>query len=125
MYSLVQSKNEAAFSSHFLNISTKFQTENSFSDAWLSQMESSNRLIIQISENGIPLFFKGSWSPQTPREELLARAQALAQEYSIYTESVPVSSASIQSPLFTFQGEHHDWYTAMLLSAGLNKDKKA
>lgn len=125
MYSLVQSKNEAAFSSHFLNISTKFQTENSFSDAWLSQMESSNRLIIQISENGLPLFFKGSWSPQTPREELLARAQALAQEYSIYTESVPVSSSSIQSPLFTFQGEHHDWYTAMLLVCRTEQGQKS
>lgn len=125
MYRSVQSKNEAAFSSHFLNISTKFQTENSFSDAWLSQMETANHLIIQISENGTPLFFKGSWVPKTSRSVLLSIAQDLVQNYSISADMAPVSSSSVQSPLFTFRGGHHDWYTAMVMVCRTEKGQKS
>lgn len=111
MYRSVQSKNEAIFSSHFLNISAKFQSESSFSDQWLAQTEANDKLIIHIEENGTPLFFKGAWISKTPRGQLLSHALKISERHSVFPKSTPISFSTIQSPLFTFSGSFGDHYT--------------
>ena len=63
MKGAVESRNQALFSSLFLNLSNQFQSLSFFSDQWLAQMETGNRLIIHIEENGEPIFFPGAWEP--------------------------------------------------------------
>lgn len=115
MYRSVQAKNEAAFSLHFLNISSRFQTEAFFSDHWLSQTEIGGRLIIYIEENGIPLLFKGAWMPATPRTELISQAWEISENYSVSGNTVPVSSSAVQSPMFTFSGASDDHYAGKIM----------
>lgn len=111
----VESKNEAAFSSHFLRVSSRFQSDSAFPDHWLSQMEIDGRLIIHIEENGKSLFFKGAWTPQTPRAALLARAWEQSAAHGINKNVPPVSSSAIQSPLFTFSGAKNDRYAGKII----------
>ena len=59
MKGAVESRNQALFSSLFLNLSNQFQSQSFFSDQWLAQMETDNRLIIHVEENGDSLFFPG------------------------------------------------------------------
>lgn len=121
----VLAKNEASFSIHFLNISTKFQSESVFSDYWLSQTEADSHLIIHIEDNGIPLFFRGGWIPSTPRDTLLGLARDAASEYSVFTDHVPVSSSSVQSPIFSFDGANHDWYLGKIIVCRTSRGYKS
>ena len=73
MKGAVESRNQALFSSLFLNLSNQFQSLSFFSDQWLAQMETNNRLIIHIEENGDPIFFPGAWDPATDRETLIQK----------------------------------------------------
>ena len=60
MEASMESRYKSQFSSVFLTISNRFQTEAFFTDSWLSQMELDNRLLIHIEENDAPLFFQGA-----------------------------------------------------------------
>ena len=71
MKGAVESRNQALFSSLFLNLSNQFQSQSFFSDQWLAQMETDNRLIIHVEEHGDSLFFPGAWDPATARTVLI------------------------------------------------------
>lgn len=66
MKSSMEARYKAQFSSVFLNISNRFQTEAFFTDSWLSQMEMDNSLLIHIEENDTPLVFPGRFSSLRP-----------------------------------------------------------
>lgn len=123
MKSSLEAKNEALFTSLFLGISGIFQTESVLSDTWLANAETANDLIIHIEDNGTPLFFPGSWEPRTQREELVKRAQNLAQGSG--KKLVSGSPTSQQSPILYFNGDHGDSYTAMVLTLSVDSKTRS
>ena len=123
MKSSLEAKNEALFTSLFLGISGIFQTESFLSDTWLANAETANDLIIHIEDNGPPLFFPGSWEPRTQREELVKRAQNLAQGSG--KKLVSGSPTSQQSPILYFNGDHGDSYTAMVLTLSVDSKTRS
>ena len=51
----LEKKTLEAFQNDVLNITSRLQSGATISCTWLSQLESSGRLIIHIEDNGIPL----------------------------------------------------------------------
>ena len=63
------------FQNQLLNLTGKLDLESDISDNWLARSEYDNRLIIHIEENQRPLFFSGSWIPDTDRDTLIGLAK--------------------------------------------------
>lgn len=114
MRGAVESRNNALFSSLFLNISSRFQSESFFSDSWLAQMEADNNLIIHIEDNGQPLHFRGSWDPATDRDTLIDLGKQAAAETGIFAAN-PNRSQILQSPVLSISGRAEDSYFGMYL----------
>lgn len=114
MRGAVESRNNALFSSLFLNISSRFQSESFFSDSWLAQMEADNNLIIHIEDNGQPLHFRGSWNPATDRDTLIDLGKQAAAETDIFAAN-PNRSQILQSPVLSISGRAEDSYFGMYL----------
>lgn len=114
MRGAVESRNNALFSSLFLNISSRFQSESFFSDSWLAQMEADNNLIIHIEDNGQPLHFRGSWNPATDRDTLIDLGKQAAAETGIFAAN-PNRSQILQSPVLSISGRAEDSYFGMYL----------
>ena len=112
MKSSMEARYKAQFSSVFLNISNRFQTEAFFTDSWLSQMEMDNSLLIHIEENDTPLFFRGAFQPETSRETLLKKARKKAVKEGITSQKAALSSP-LQSSVFTVKGTQGDSYLGM------------
>ena len=68
-------KNLDSFQNQILNITSRLQSGSTVSCTWLSRLESDNRLIIHIEDNGRPLLYHGSWTPDTRRDTLIMRAR--------------------------------------------------
>ena len=123
MKGAVESRNQALFSSLFLNLSNQFQSLSFFSDHWLSQMETDNRLIIHIEENGDPIFFPGAWDPATDRETLIQSALEQASLEGLSGTSLSPGSAR-QTPLFYLTGNSGDYYCGMALQSATENGEK-
>lgn len=93
----------------------RLQSNLSISQSYLAQTETSHSSIIHIEENGSPLLFSGSWSPQTERSELIRRVKSLAEAENVFTTARPISSSSIISSLLTFQGDAEETYYGRVL----------
>lgn len=106
---------ESAFQNYLLELSNKLETDSQFSDLWLARMESSNRLLIHIEDNGYPLFFQGSWIPSTSREQLIQQAKEKALAENIDTSQAPVFQYMKKSSLFSIKGSKNDRYMGMVL----------
>lgn len=64
------------------------QNSNFINSSWLSELETSNKLIVHIEDNHSPLLFKGSYRTSTDREELISLAQQIATtsyDFNFYT----------------------------------------
>ena len=120
-----QSRREASFSDHIFTLTSKLQTDSTFSDSYLAKLETKHSLIIYIEENGTPFFFPGTFKPRTERRSLLDKAQGEASAEGIFPNSHPISSNLLQSSLFKIEGAHHDSYlgcvTIINTSAGYKK----
>lgn len=114
MKSSVEARYKAQFSSIFLTISNRFQTEAFFTDSWLSQMELDNQLVIHIEENKQPLFFQGAFQTKTDRSLLLKKAYKKAKEDGATPQAAALSSP-LQSSVFTLKGTEKDTYLGMYL----------
>ncbi len=114
MEASMESRYKSQFSSVFLTISNRFQTEAFFTDSWLSQMELDNHLLIHIEENDAPLFFQGAFLPKTDREMLLQKAQKKVTAEGITPKAAALSSP-LQSSVFEMKGEENDSYLGMYL----------
>ena len=55
-----QSRLEASFSDHIFTLTSKLQTDSTFIDSYLAQLETKHNLIIYIEENDTPFFFPGA-----------------------------------------------------------------
>lgn len=108
-------KNLETFQNHILNITSRLQAGSTISCTWLSKMESDNRLIIHIEDNGYPLLYSGSWEPVSGRDTLIQLAKDAAREERIDPDIRPVSSSLLRSPVFTVNGRHNDAYLGCVL----------
>ena len=77
----------AAFQSGVDEIVYKLQADRTLSSAYLAQSEAGNRQVIYVEDAGVPLNFRGSWTPQTPRDELIERALEEAQGRGLALQS--------------------------------------
>ena len=102
-------KNLDSFQNQILNITSRLQSGSTVSCTWLSRLESDNRLIIHIEDNGRPLLYHGSWTPDTRRDTLIMRAREAAMAERIDPSSRPVSS------VFTVTGDSNDTYLGSVL----------
>lgn len=123
MKGAVESRNQALFSSLFLNISNQFQSQSFFSDQWLAQMETDNRLIIHVEENGDSLFFPGAWEPATDRKVLIDKAMEQASLEGLSDNNLSPGSTR-QSALFYLSGNSGDSYCGMALQSATDAGKK-
>src|SRR5699024_5821436 len=123
MKGAVESRNQALFSSLFLNLSNQFQSLSFFSDHWLSQMETDNRLMIHIEENGDPIVFPGAWDPATGRKVLIQSGVEQASVEGLSGTSLSPGSAR-QTPLCCLTGTSGDYYCAMALQPATENGEK-
>ncbi len=65
-----ENRQESLFQKHLFTLMFQLQGNSHFTDLFLAQMEEKNQLIIHIEENNSPLFFPGSYRPDTRREIL-------------------------------------------------------
>lgn len=86
----------------------KCQTDNTIRNAWLSNLESKNHLVIHIEDNGTPFFFKGSWNPTTPRDVMIRKVKKIARKEGIDTNEVATSSYKNSSSIFRLTGIHKE-----------------
>lgn len=70
---------QQALVSAFASVSERLQSGSVVSDVWLAQLEAQNRCVVYIEDNGSAFHFSGSWAPDTPRAELIARAKTVAE----------------------------------------------
>ena len=108
-------KTLVSFQNQILNITSRLQSGSTVSCTWLSRLESDNRLIIHIEDNGRPLLYHGSWTPDTGRDTLIMRAREAAMAERIDPSSRPVSSSLLRSSVFTVTGDSNDTYLGSVL----------
>ena len=104
------SRMKSHFQDQIFTVTSRLQTDSLFSDSYLAQMENKNRLLIYIEENNAPLFFPGSYTPRTEREELFSRAENMAGAEGIFQDSHPISSNLLQSSILKVKGDSGDIY---------------
>ncbi|MGL4345922.1 MAG: sensor histidine kinase [Cellulosilyticaceae bacterium] len=99
--SQLNERNHLAFESHLNTIAYQLQFGQTISHSWLAQMEVNNDLIISIKDNNHPLLFKGSWTPKTPRSELIELAlNKSSQKYQFNLNTTPATKLHIESLFF-------------------------
>lgn len=113
--------NATAFQSSINTIVFKLQSDQSVSITWLAQLESSERLLIHIEDNGTPLFFRGAWRPQTARSELVDAAKEKAGELGVNAAAPPASRLETSSVQFELRGEQGERYLAAVVQIPTNR----
>lgn len=103
------------FQNQLLDLTHRLESTSVFSDDWLAKLEAESHLIIHIEDNGVPLFFPGSWRPATSRESLIAMAREKGLKEGIDTNVPPYSLSMKKSSVFTFQGKYNDSYRGSVL----------
>lgn len=112
-------QNDTRFQNYLLDFTHRLEGTSGFSDDWLATAEADGHLIIHIEDNGIPLFFSGSWNPPTKREILIELARSEALEEGVNPNVRPYSSSLVKSSVFSLKGTQHDSYqgTVLVLSS--------
>ena len=119
---LMKLKDEETFQSCIWTIVTTLNSEQNLSHSWLAQMEAENNIIIHIEENGLPLLFKGSWTPQTDRDSLINKAKNYAKQNNINTTDALLSSDMQQSEIFHLKGKSNDNYESIVVKLHSGKN---
>lgn len=110
-----------AFNSSLLNLTANLQTAGNINGSWLASLESDGRLLIHIEDNGNPLLFQGSWTPKTPREQLVKKAKEAALSMGVNTRIRPISSLVTRTDIFSLSGDQGDTYLASVLVMAVSK----
>ena len=106
----LRTSSENAFQSNLNSIIVKLQNDQVVASSWLAQMESSEDLIITISDSGSPFRFQGSWSPQTDRSVLIARTQEAGKAEGLDIHIPPFSVLEASSVTVSVKGDNGDSY---------------
>lgn len=118
-------RQENFFQTYLLEVTNKLEHDTHFSDDWLARLELDNRMVIHIEENGNPLFFSGSWSPATPREDLLSLAVEEAKLQNVDPSQPPLFSSVQKTSLLKLTGTHNDHYLGMVTLLPTENDYKS
>ena len=104
-------QSEASFRNNANSIIYRLQSSQLLDDAWLSQIEAGNRLIIHIEDNTRPILFRGSWTPKTDRTALvrIAHEKALS-DYSFDINVKPYSVLTTENVAFEISGDYGERY---------------
>ncbi len=103
----------------------RLQSDTTIAQGFLAQTEADRRVVIHIEENGTALLFNGSWTPETPRKDLIARAKARAEAEGVFTTVRPISASSVVSSVFTIQGDRQENYRARVMVSAYGKSVRA
>ncbi len=96
---------------HLSTITSSLQTTHTISQTWLAQMETTNRLIISIKDNGNPLLFPGSFSTPSDRDRLVKLALTTAQnQYQFNPDTIPLSKIEVPSISFDLKTDYNEHF---------------
>jgi len=106
---------EASFRNSANSIIYRLQNSRSIDDAWLSQIEVGDKLLVHIEDNSRPILFRGSWIPKTDRGTLIARAHEKAlSEFAFDVKTKPWSVLSTEDVTFELRGDQKDDYRVIV-----------
>ncbi|MCI8417828.1 MAG: HAMP domain-containing histidine kinase [Lachnospiraceae bacterium] len=117
----LETQTDQSFQRYLTEIKHRLELDSSLSDEWLARVEVEGRLIIYIEDNGRPLFFRGAWKPETPRESLVARAKGLALLERVDTSQAPFSYSSRETGIFSVEGDQRDTYLGSVVVVSTDK----
>lgn len=118
-------RRESNFQNLLFTLTSRLQTDSTFNDSYLAEMELQNQLMIHIEENGQALFFPGSYVTGKNRSLLLNLAGKQAETEGIYKNSQPISSDMLKSSVFHIQdGSHGSWLGNVLVLRTSDGHKK-
>ncbi len=106
----LEEKRLETFTNHGSTIINKLQIENTVKHSWLSQLEAEYNLLIEIEDNGNPIFFKGVLQSSTDRDLLLKQLTSLALEEGIDVSKNPIFFKEAKSNIYTIKGEINEIY---------------
>lgn len=117
LFSLSSQNNrrQSTFQNHLFTLTSKLQSDTQFTDLYLAQMETQNKLVISIKENGHSLFFPGAYETAENRDYLIEQANSQAEKEGIYEDSQPISSNMLKSSVFSLAGNHSDKWLGNVL----------
>ncbi len=69
----------------------KLSSDTTISNTWITEMESSNEMILHIVDAGKPLLQWGSWVSEEEREQEVTKVESLAREDNLLLNVKPIS----------------------------------
>jgi signal transduction histidine kinase len=95
------------------------QVSHSINGTWLSELETSNELIIHIEDNHTPLLFKGSYRTLSDRSSLILSAKTEAiKKYDFDFNTYNNSNHTIHSVQFEIHTKNHEHFLVTASSIG-------
>lgn len=79
------------FVSTATSVYMKLSSDTTVSNTWITEMESSNEMILHIVDAGKPLIQWGSWVPEEEREKEVTKVENLAREDNLLLNVKPIS----------------------------------
>lgn len=111
----LKNQGETIVKNNLNSIVYKIQDNKIIDNAWLSQLEAGNKIIVHIEDGKYPLSFRGSYKTITSRDILISDAQEKAlSEYGFNTRIKPESIINVSSIFFEITGQHKELYKAAL-----------
>lgn len=102
--------NELLFQERVTAIVNRLQTDASIEAQWLAETEFSQKSVIGVETNGVPLRFSGAWTPTTDRERLLALAREAALARGLDYRIPPLDITRPTQTAFLLEGERGEPY---------------
>lgn len=79
------------FESTATSVYMKLSSDTTVSNTWITEMESSNEMILHIVDAGKPLIQWGSWVPEEEREKEVTKVENLARKDNLLLNVKPIS----------------------------------
>lgn len=113
----IDKQSALTFQNNLNSIVYKIQSSHVIDTTWLSQLETGNRLIVHIEDNGVPMLYQGSWTPKTDRSKLISAVQSAAlEQYGFDAKAKPYSVIDVSSVAVDIKGAYNDQYQAAVLA---------
>lgn len=113
-------REESAFLNQLTALTQDVRMERSLANTRLAKAEAVDRLILRVYDNGQPIAFRGGWQPDTPRDDLFARALGAAAQAGVSPDSA--TDARWTGAL---RGDRGERYLAAVQSIGGYRSRRA
>lgn len=101
------------FQNTVTNVYMKLSSDATISNTWLTEMESSNEMILHIVDGGKTLLQWGSWVPARERKTEVAKIEKLAKEDKMLLNVRPVSQQEGYYRFYKSKNEQGNTYYAV------------